>query len=264
MKIGLGLGVNRGGGVGLTRASFIARITAIVGSAPVAGFLPLLTDTTTSTDPWAGGTWTADGDMTGQITAQGRGAARAFVSASSRYLTRADSSTFSFGNGTTDSAFSIVTLANITDTAAQRALLSKWAAGNAEWTMVVTAADLLNLTLVDQSASVFPSRSSDAAITQGSWRVFGASYDGTGGATAANGITLYQDGAVIASTAGNNASYVAMEDLGAALEIGTILAHTAQFLDGSTGFTILVAGALSTAQHAAIVAACKSYFGAPV
>ena len=41
-------------------------------------------------------------------------------------------------------------------------------------------------------------------------------YDGRGGATAANGITFYIDGVSVPVTRGNNAAYVAMENLSGA------------------------------------------------
>jgi hypothetical protein len=108
-------------------------------------------------------------------------------------------------------------------------------------------------------------RSSDAAITQGSWRLFGATYSAaTGGATAGNDISLYQDGAVIASTPTNNASYVAMGDKGGPVEIGSIIAHTAHFMDGSLALIAVCQKALSAADHAAIAALCRRYFKVPI
>lgn len=56
-----------------------------------------------------------------------------------------------------------------------------------------------------------PYRLSDIALTNG-WHFVAVTYDSTGGSTAANGIILYSDGAVVASTAFNESLYAAMEN----------------------------------------------------
>ena len=151
----------------------------------------------------------------------------------SEALTTPDVAYYTRGNGTTDSAFSVGVWANVTDTAAARTFFSKWqgAAAN-EWTFYVDASDLLILDLQDESVDIDTLRTSDAAIAMGAWRLFVATYDGTGGATAANGIILYSNGATIASTATNNASYVAMEDTAATPAIGMV-ADPASYYQGS-------------------------------
>ena len=85
----------------------------------------------------------------------------------------------------------------------------------------------------------------------------------TGGATAANDITLYQNGAVIASTATNAGTYVAMENGTEPVEIGSNLTHTANYFDGSMALVAVCQKALSAADHLAIHTLCRSYFGVP-
>lgn len=65
-----------------------------------------------------------------------------------------------------------------------------------------------------------PSIITDDALTAG-WHFVAATYDSTGGATAAGGMTLYVDGAVATSTAHNYTNYVAMEDTVAKVRIGS-------------------------------------------
>ena len=60
---------------------------------------------------------------------------------------------------------------------------------------------------------------SQAALV-GAWHHLAVTYDGRGGATAANGITIYVDGVAVPVTRVNNADYVAMENLAAPLQIG--------------------------------------------
>ena len=61
---------------------------------------------------------------------------------------------------------------------------------------------------------------SDSAISTG-WHLFSCTYDGTGGATAANGVILYVDGAVVNSTGTNNANYTAMQNDAEEVRIGS-------------------------------------------
>lgn len=197
-----------------------------------------------------------------RLSAQGIGYGLSF-NGTDQYASTPDATSLSFGDGTTDQAFSIVAVANVTDTAAERVILSKFDLGGGarEYYLSVSSTDQLSLRLCDQSAAVVCSRLSDAPITQGSFVLLGASYSGVGGASAANGITLYQNGALIASTATNNASYVAMENLTVTLDIGTVNSHSAFWFSGSIAMVALCARNLTAADHAAIYALCRRYFG---
>lgn len=61
---------------------------------------------------------------------------------------------------------------------------------------------------------------SDDAISDNQWVLVSATYDSTGGATAANGIILYVDGAEVNSTAYNDANYVSMPNTSTDILIG--------------------------------------------
>lgn len=174
-----------------------------------------------------------------------------------------DTDSLSFGNGTADQAFSVVVLANVTDTAANRALACKWNATGSqrEWIFYVLSTDLLQFQVRDESVGVSPVRVSDAAITQGSWALFGVTYSGVGGATAADGVALYANGAAIASTATNQATYVAMENGTGRLEIGSFSDGTSGFMSGSLALVAVCQKALSATEHAALASLCRGYFG---
>ncbi|MHC4621788.1 MAG: LamG-like jellyroll fold domain-containing protein, partial [Planctomycetota bacterium] len=68
----------------------------------------------------------------------------------------------------------------------------------------------------------YPYRLSDSALSAG-WHFVVATYDSTGSTAAANGILLYVDGAVVDSTATNDAGYTAMENGAAKVHIGAQL-----------------------------------------
>lgn len=245
------------------RDNFIGDLLTITGDTRLL-WLPKPTDTTTALDEsLTGRTITWDATVAARLSAIGLGYAQSFASASSQYGTTPDTANLSFNTGgLTDLPFSLIALANVTDTAASRNVITKWngAATVREWQFVVTSTDALELFLYDESVDKIPNRLSDAAITQGSFHLLGSSYDGTGGATAANGITLYQDGVVKASTPTNDASYVAMEDTSATLNIGAQNAGGALFMDGSIALALVCAGALTASQMWAAKKLVNSYF----
>ena len=245
-------------------AAFAKRVVDAAGAIPVAGYLAHRDDVAVSIDPWSGRVWTPDATMAGQLAPLGRGATRVF-NGTSRYLTTPDTTDLSFGNGTVDSPMSIVALVNMTDTAATRTIVSKWNGTGTvrEWQLHISTADILVFNVFDESSASSAQRVSNAVIAQGAPHLFAATYDATGGATAMNGAVLYQDGAAIASTANNNATYVAMENLTAACEVGSLNAHTANFADGSLSMVAMFTGVLTAARVAAITDLCRRFYGVP-
>jgi hypothetical protein len=132
------------------------------------------------------------------------------------YWTRIDSAsagTFSFA------CWFIVGLSG-----AEKNLFSKSNAGSGEeWWISLNATEKVYVVLRDESASVSATRVSDDVIREGTdedWHHLAVTYDSTGGSTAANGITMYLNGFLLPSTATNNGSYVAMEDLTSKVSIG--------------------------------------------
>lgn len=127
-----------------------------------------------------------------------------------------DSNYWSRGNGATDSAFSVGAWVNVVDSIFDRTILGRWdlsGGGNREWLFEVGTTDKLVLFTYDESVNQLAGRTSNAAITMGSLRFFVGTYDGTGGPTAANGMTLYDNGSLLGGTATNSGTYVAMENL---------------------------------------------------
>lgn len=245
----------------LSRASFLSQLTTILGDSRLI-FLPIPSDTTTSADYSAlAGTVTHSASVATRVASLGtRGVGFTFAPASTQYATLPDADGLSFGNGTTDSAFSIVVLANITDTAASRGLLAKWNTAN-EWLFYVTATDRLEMALYDQSTGDQPYRTTNAAISMGAPHVYGMTYSPPGGANPGSGITFYQDAAVLASTATASASYVAMEDTAAGVEIGSINGGTVLYGNGTYGLIALCQKALSAQDHADIKTLVNRYYG---
>ena len=103
---------------------------------------------------------------------------------------------------------------NADASASDRYLVSKdVVANNREYFVSIVNDETVRFTAIDDSADAVVSRITDDAITTGAWHQLAITYNSAGGAAAMNGVTIYVDGAPVASTATNNGSYVAMEDL---------------------------------------------------
>lgn len=248
----------------LNRARFRQRLSVILGDNRLI-WMPKAGDTTAtkSEETSAGRDVTYDGSVASRLSQLGRGIAQSF-SGSGQYAYTPDAADLSFGNGSADQPLSIVALVNATANGAGKDIVTKWTTGAIEYRLTIRPFEDLIFVIADQSAAPLVYRLSSAGIATGGWHVFGVSYDGGGGATAANGITLYQDGAVIASAATNDAAYVAMENGTAEVGIGTREAHTSTFFAGSKALIALGQKNLSAADHVAATALCRRYFGVPL
>lgn len=187
--------------------------------------------------------WTHANTPRGRIRKVGKLCAVTF-NGTSDTVSCPDANDLSFGNGTNDSAFSVIVAAKVTDTAAGRALVQKLN----EYVFSVTGADKLQLLVLDASLAVNPLKASDAAITHASWRVFGGSYSGVGGGTAAAGMSLYDQGSAPAATGTEAGTYVAMENGASTLNIGAS-GGGASWLPADVACVLLVAANLSAGQH---------------
>jgi hypothetical protein len=229
-------------------------------------WLPSGADTTTTTDSSLNArTVTYDATIAAQLANLGSGYKVSF-DGTSDFGSTPDAAGLSFGTGAADSAFSVLALAKVTDTAASRTFVAKYNAGGTarEWEFRVTGADALYFGFYDESVDVAPNRASSSAITQGSWKLFGGVYTAaTGGATAANDITLYQDGVSVTSTATNSGTYVAMEDTAAPVNIGargSTTPEAATYMSGDMALVAVVAKALSATEMFALYKLCDWYF----
>lgn len=140
------------------------------------------------------------------------------------YMTRSDDTDFYVDDTGGSGPVTWFWAGNIDDTAAERGIMSVWDETNAaekrEWKITVDSNDKLRVDIFDETNNVGCYRLTDAAIDVGNFHVYSINYTGAGGAAAANGITIYEDGVVQASTATNNGAYVGMRDSGAPFYVG--------------------------------------------
>lgn len=242
------------------RSQFIANLLAITGDTRLL-WLPAGSDGLTSIDQsLTGRTLTHNVTVQDRLERLGLGYQVSFDGVS-EFVTTPDAANLSF-DGTTDQAFSIIVLANVINSAAERVLVSKSpSAANSEYYMAIDANDKLVLLVRDPSQSAQCFRTSTPAINQGQFALFGASYDGSGD-NAGNGMTLYQNGALMTSTATNNqgGTYVDMENGTSPVEVGSRTAGAASRLAGAVALVVICQKNLSASEHWALFQLCQGYF----
>lgn len=165
------------------------------------------------------------------------------------HLAGTDHASYSFGNGTVDSPFSVGAWIR-PNAIATNVIVAKYdSAGNLEeWRLFIDSNGKLSLELHDASASATEIAVSDSALTVGQWVFVVASYDGGETSPVVNlyvNRTLVNDG----STA-ESGSYVAMEDTAAPLTVGCsgVTATPVAEFHGRIAMPFLCGKALSTAE----------------
>lgn len=243
------------------RQMFLAQLHALCGDIRFL-WLPKPTDATTSVDESSrGAVLTHSATLQGRLAQLGLAYAPSFNGG--QYGSAPDVASYTFGTGVADSAFSLVAVANVTDTAAGRVLMAKNDSVQQEWDWSVNSADKLALNLFDMghSAANPVTVTASALTTQGAWATYGSVYNPAvgSGATAAAGISHYVNGVLQAVTATNAGAYVAMVNGTAALEIGASFSHTGGLYVGSLALLMLVGAALTASQMWGIRKAIQSY-----
>lgn len=130
------------------------------------------------------------------------------------------------GDGTTDQKLSFGVWVNLDATATEDLLVRDSGAGTGSWRLGTR-----RLLIRDQSTMAICRRDRDSNPSLGVWHFLAATYDGQGGGSAANGIKMYDDGVVVASTATNDGGYVAMEADGAKVTLANS-PPSVQFFNG--------------------------------
>ncbi len=162
------------------------------------------------------------------------------------YFIVPDTSGLSFGNGTTDSPFSISAWVKIGQTTAQ-GIVTKYGSSSRtrEYTFYTTGGKL-RLLLWGNGTNNFATGTT--TFTTDTWYHVACTYDGRGGSTAYNGITLYING-VAESVTTSGGSYTAMSNTSQPLYIGK---ENAKLIDGNIDETAIFTTELSASDISAI------------
>ena len=241
----------------INEAWLINELRNIASGKLAALWLPSLRDDTVAKLSPDGLVWTYANP--GGLTPQGHGILVSF-NGTDQYVTTPDTDDLSFGDGTTDSPFSLVALANVTNTADNRTLIGRWVS---EYTFRVSTGDKLEFIVVDASSGGSGKATSTASVVMGEVALFGGSYNPAigNGATAGNGVTVYQNGTEMADSKTNEVAYVAMENGTTPITVGRASTSTDQYMQGSMGFVAIYAAALTIVQHARIAEISRRYYG---
>ena len=133
------------------------------------------------------------------------------------YVRVADAPALSFGNGTTDTPMTIEAWVRPESVSGGHEIVGK--AGEYHLTFLYGT---LVLQLRDDSsgARTFVAAAANLSSWVGSWHHIAVTYDGRGGATASQGVTIYLDGVAVPVSREDNAAYVAMINRNSPLDIG--------------------------------------------
>ena len=122
-----------------------------------------------------------------------------------------DADSFSFGNSSSDSAFSIS--AWIKTTTNGKGIVSKWGSDGYEWLFWIAGPNKIRVSLYDNTNTVYEIRTGTTDVTTGDWTHVLATYDGRGGSTANQGIKIYINGEEESSYSDlTQGTYVAMHN----------------------------------------------------
>lgn len=115
------------------------------------------------------------------------------------YINLGNESAFSFGNGSTDEAFSISVWAKFADGSATQALVNKstilsGSTNQGEYALLLNSSERLYFRLIDEDATAYIQKDSNSPLATDTWLHIVGTYDGTG---SASGINLYVDGSAI-------------------------------------------------------------------
>ena len=131
-----------------------------------------------------------------------------------------DADNFSFGNGSSDSAFSISCWVYFDVVSGSRSIISKFGSSGDEWLFYIQSTPKLRFLIKDNSVNKSCRVEGSTTLLTGQWYHVVSTYNGVGGSSAGNGIKIYLNSVEETLTVTNNASYVAMENTAQPVEIG--------------------------------------------
>lgn len=145
------------------------------------------------------------------------------------YMSVPDSNDLSFGNASTDSAFSISAwIKNDSIGATQRIVTKASSTSSIEYMFTINGSNQLGLYLYDGSSGNRIGATTNVALSSGVWYHVVATYDGNGANT---GINLYVDTNTGTRSLDSAGSYVAMHNTSDPVRVGS-LSYTSQYFDG--------------------------------
>lgn len=175
-----------------------------------------------------------------------------FLDFNADYLITPDSNSLTFGNGTTDSAFSISFWIDMQQNKAKAIMAKASAAAVGEYYFNVGSNNVLTFRLVDNSASSYHTISTATNYFPAGWHFFVMTYSGNGATT---GVKFYKDNSEDTSlTKSTTGTYTATENTNEPLYIGSrgTTTATTNFFEGKLNDIRVYNIELTSAQMTAI------------
>jgi hypothetical protein len=156
------------------------------------------------------------------------------------YFDAGDDSQFSFGDSSSDSAFSIALWVKINErNSGVQYFAGKGDGTNYEYSLIYNNGfSSIQFNLYDANSSNVVRRYGGLDLSTGVWYHVAATYDGRGGANADQGIKIYINGVRQDDTTFNSGTYVAMHNTTAPLEVGGGLTAVAPLEGSIAKFTL--------------------------
>ena len=159
------------------------------------------------------------------------------------YVNLGDSNDFTFGDGSTDSPFSVSMWVKLDDGGGQ-GFFVKSSSSQKEYHIITGNPGKLRFRLYDNSSAGYIQSEMNAAASTLSWVNYVFTYDGSGDAT---GINIYADNSLVAQTQTGAGTYTAMENTTADLRVSSSEQNTF-YLEGNTDEVALFNIELSSSQ----------------
>ena len=164
------------------------------------------------------------------------------------YITIPDDDSLEFGDGSTDSPFSVSAWIKMDDATVFRIASKTVSTSQRTWLLTFGGTDKISWLMYDDSGTTRIGRSDGPALTshEGEWLLVTATYDGS---STAGGCTIYTNGAEQTSLSNVSGSYVAMHNNASDIVIGGIT-WVPDYADGAIDDLRIYSKELSAAEVA--------------
>lgn len=139
-----------------------------------------------------------------------------------QYITFGDSNVFSFGDGVSDSAFSLSVWVYHTDSLRKDIINKEFSSSSIEYALWKATNNKINIALYDGASSTNVRKFTNNAITLNAWNHIAVTYDGRGGSNAHDGIKIYINSVDNATTKSSAGSYNSMHNTTAQLKLSRL------------------------------------------
>ena len=192
---------------------------------------------------WDGANWR--GYASGGIPFA-KGSTSADFGGTNEYVSIADADSLSFGNGSSDSPFSITAWIKPDTSTGGFRIVSKSDTSNAEYVFSTDGSGNLRVWICDSTFSNAIGQKSTGGLTADTWQHVAMTYSGSG---ASSGIKLYINNSAVSLTDSSAGSYTAMENHSMAVDIGRlVLSGSTSYADGHMDDVAIIGKELSAGE----------------